>query len=424
MKILLEGPILTQSGYGEHTRLVYRSIQSFEGLEIFINPLNWGATGWISEENEERRKIEQGVAAYAEKIRLAEQTKVNPDFDIQIHVGIPNEFQKKAPYSVCVTAGIETDRVSAEWLMKTHQGIDKLIVPSEHAALGFKETSYEVQNETKQIQTVLSCACPVEVVHYPVKEIEPDHLDFTTTTSFNFLSMALMGPRKNQENLVKWFVEKFKDNSDVGLILKTSRASGSVIDREATKSELNKILRLFPDRKCKIYLLHGDLTEKQVHSLYVREDVKAYVTATHGEGYGLPLFEAAYSGLPIIATNWSGHLDFLSAPYKENGKTKEKMLFAKVDYDLAKVQPEARWNAIITDDSQWAFAKEASFKSQLEKVYKNHGMYKKWAAALKQEVLKNFSEGEIYNKMANALLSDKLTETKEQADNEMEIVQI
>ena len=60
-----------------------------------------------------------------------------PQYDVQIRVGIPNEFEKKVPYSVCVTAGIESDKVSTSWILKTHQGIDKIIVPSLHAKNGF-----------------------------------------------------------------------------------------------------------------------------------------------------------------------------------------------------------------------------------------------------------------------------------------------
>ena len=46
MKVLLESPILTQSGYGEHARLVFESIKDL-GLEIHLFPLSWGNTPWL-----------------------------------------------------------------------------------------------------------------------------------------------------------------------------------------------------------------------------------------------------------------------------------------------------------------------------------------------------------------------------------------
>ena len=54
-----------------------------------------------------------------------------------------------------------------------------------------------------------------------------------------------------------------------------------------------ELLTHYPNKKCKVFLLHGNLSEEEVHSLYVRDDISAYVSATHGEGYGLPIFEAA-----------------------------------------------------------------------------------------------------------------------------------
>ena len=166
MKVLLEAPILTQCGYGEHSRLVYRSIKSKASpdVKLFINPLNWGMTNWISKNTEEKEQIESCIRNFADYVSVANNAKVQPQFDIQIHVGIPSEFEKKAPYSICVTAGIETDRVSPNWLVKTHSGIDKLIVPSEHAKRGFVETSYQISNEEKNQQQILDCASDVSVV--------------------------------------------------------------------------------------------------------------------------------------------------------------------------------------------------------------------------------------------------------------------
>ena len=409
MKILLEGPILTQSGYGEHARLIFKSLKQRDGLEIYTNPLDWGTTSWSIQDSPEKQEIEKSVVYYSNLLKLYQKDNNNkPNFDIQIHVGILNEFEKKAPYSVCVTAGIETDRVSPEWLVQTHKGVDKLIVPSSHAKEGFINTAYEVIDEVKNTKTKLSCnQVPIDVVPYPVKELSICDLDLNIDTEFNFLSIALMGPRKNQVNLIEWFIETFHDDSEVGLVLKTAKSAGSVIDKQFTRSFLHSIVSKFPNKKCKIYLLHGDLSEEEIHSLYNRSDIHAYVTTTHGEGYGLPLFEAAYSGMPIVATNWSGHLDFLHAPFKEAGKVKKKALFSRVDYDLKEIQPEARWKGLLTNESRWAFPKEKSFKEKLNKMRNNYGMYKKWATALKEHLVATHSEKTIINDMAKSLLSEK-----------------
>ncbi len=400
MKILLEAPILTRSGYGEHSRLVYRSLKPYlnSNLELHISPLSWGSTSWITEDSEERREIDQLIKNHAIS------NKETTEYDLQIHVGIPNEFEKKAKRSISVTAGIETNKVSPNWIFKTHQGIDKIIVPSEHAKTGFTTPSYQAHDQSGRLLEV-RCNCEVSVVPYPVKEIEPDFLNLDLKTNFNFLSVALLGPRKNIETSIKWFVEVFKNNEDVGLILKTGISKNSLIDRQKTKDYLARVLEPLGERKCKVYLLHGNLSDSQIHSLYKEQSVRAYITTTHGEGYGLPIFEAAYSGLPVIATDWSGHLDFLTTTDSKTGKKKKK--FSKVDYLLKPVQDTAVWDNIIIKDSMWAFPKERSFKEKIKKVYNSIEVYDSLASSLKKAILTSHSTEKIYEKMALEILGEE-----------------
>ena len=64
-KILLRAPILTQSGYGEHSRFVFRALQDREELfDIYIEPLHWGKTGWLWEDTEERKLIDRCITKY------------------------------------------------------------------------------------------------------------------------------------------------------------------------------------------------------------------------------------------------------------------------------------------------------------------------------------------------------------------------
>lgn len=413
MRVLLEAPILTRSGYGEHARLVHEALTQRPDLEVMINPLNWGQTGWDVPEGD----VKVGVELFASYIAHCQANNENPAFDMQIHVGIPNEFEKKAPYSICITAGIESDRVDPSWLMKTHQGIDKIIVPSNHAKEGFIRTSYEVHNKTNDTKTIVDCACPVDVIGYPVKEIEAEEIDLELATDFNFLTVAMMGPRKNIETTISGFIKEFRKDKDVGLIIKTGLGRASVMDRFATKRTIEDIVNKCGDRNCKVYLIHGELSESQIHSLYLHPKVKAYVSTTHGEGYGLPIFEAAYSELPIIATGWSGHMDFLTGKLKG----KEKKLFSKIDYELKTVQKEAVWKNIITEDSKWAYPRELDYMKKMRSLYKNYGMYKKWATVLNQTVRETNKKQDIVDKYLVSIFGEtkkvqlNIDELKQQA---------
>ena len=88
-----------------------------------------------------------------------------------------------------------------------------------------------------------------------------------------------------------------------------------------------------------IYLLHGDMTEEEVHGLYCHPKIKALINIAHGEGFGLPIFEAAYNGLPVISPAWGGQCDFLYMPLKnKKGKTKKTPMFSTVPFDIKPIQ--------------------------------------------------------------------------------------
>ena len=409
MKIILEAPILTQSGYGEHARLVYESLKHIPGLDIYISSLPWGNTAWTIVKDE---TIPANIQKLQEYLHHCQQENRQPSFDVQIHVGIPSEFKKRANYSVCVTAGIETDRVSHTWLQKT-QEIDKIIVPSEHAKNGFVKTKYEITNHSKGNQvSIIKCNCPIEVVPYPVKELEPKRIDLNLDTEFNFLAVALFGPRKNLEHTIKWFVEEFREDPSVGLVLKASFISGSKIDKFHTEKYLKDFINALGEKKCKVYLLHGSMTEEEIHGLYTNSKIKAIVSTTHGEGFGLPLFEASYNALPVVATDWSAHLDFLTAKVKQKktGKLKDKKLFARVEYELKKIEDHVVWKDILIEGSRWAYPSELSFKKQIKEVKKNYTLYKSWAQKLKDSLSVSHKKEKILKQMSHAVLGAQTIE--------------
>jgi glycosyltransferase involved in cell wall biosynthesis len=395
-RILVVGPALTASGYGEHARLVLRSLKAYEdNFDIFFKNINWGQTGFTISIDEERKWFEELV------LKTQTHESQGGTYDVSVQVTIPNEWKKLAPVNVGVTAGIETTKIAPQWVEKCAL-MDKIVVPSEHAKYGFDNTAYNAVNNATGQQVLLRNTTPVEVVHYPVKETEVESLDLDLSTDFNFLSVAQWGIRKNLENTIRWFVEEFKDE-EVGLILKTNLRKNCLRDRRACTHKLKGLLSKYEDRKCKIYLLHGNLTEGQMYGLYNDERVKAIATTTHGEGYGLPLFEAAYNGLPVIAPNWSGHVDFLHAPKKDKkGKVKNKAHFTKVDYDLRPIQREAVWDGVLVPDGHWCYAKEISFKNGLRQVYKNHGAAVATARNLKKHILSEFGKEKIYEQYASA----------------------
>ena len=130
------------------------------------------------------------------------------------------------------------------------------------------------------------------------------------------------------------------------MIVKASIKNTSIIDKAMTEERLQNLLNSerLKGAKCKIYLIHGDMTEEEMNGLYQHKSIKGFINLAHGEGFGLPMFEAAYHKVPVIAMGWSGHVDFLYAPDKKKKGKKSKResvpYFAKVSHQIAKVQPQ------------------------------------------------------------------------------------
>ena len=401
-KVFLKGPLLTQSGYGHHARTIFRALKTRPDLfDIYIQPIPWGRTSWLWEDNEERREIDQLLQKTIQSFNEGLNS-----FDVSIQVTIPNEWEKIAPVNIGVTAGIETTLISPQWIEKSAL-MDKIITISEHSKKTFLETVYDATNPHTGQQTSIRCQTPVDYVSYPVREFEAKDLDLELETDFNFLTVAQLSPRKNVDQLIKCFLDTFRDNENVGLIIKSNMAKNSLIDRVNTLAGFKQKLE-GEEYKCKIYLLHGFLTDQEMAGLYSNPKVKALVSTTHGEGFGLPLFEAAYYGLPVIATDWSGHKDFLYKKQKQkNGKVKTKHMFNRISYKLAPIQKEAVWEGVLPEQSSWAYPEEGSIKMNLEEVYKDHGRFKKRAKELKTWICSEFSEDKIYEQIVDLIGEDQ-----------------
>ncbi len=392
-KVILKGPLLTRSGYGEQTRFALRALRSRpDEFDIYIQPLSWGKTSWINEQDEERNFIDHAIE---KTIAFIQQ---GGKFDMSVQCTIPNEFENMATVNIGYTAGIEATAVSAEWLQKVNETVERLIVVSSFSMDAFNRTEYsgEVNGQPAQLKMLK----PIDFVNYPVKQYENmPELQLELDYDVNFISVAQWGPRKNLPNTVTWFVQEFHDE-EVGLVLKTNLAKNCIIDRTLMLQRLQEELNNnFPDRKCKIYLLHGDMSEQEIHSLYVHPKIKAGLFLPYGEGFGLPLFEAAYSGLPVIATGWSGHLDFL---VDEKGKEH----FYNVSYDIQQIPAEAVWEGVLIKEAKWAYPREVSAKEKMRECYNNIvSADNKKACEYAVELKNRFSADKMYAKFTELVMS-------------------
>jgi len=403
-KILVRGPVLSQSGYGEQSRFALRALRSREDLfDIFIQPTSWGQTGWIWNNDEFRQWMDERITLTQVLIH-----KKQLNLDMSLQVTIPNEFQTMAPINIGYTAGIETTKVAPQWLQNGNEKVNKILVVSNHAKITYENTVAEATNSQTGEKFPYKLTTPIDIVWENTVRNEPEEiLGFNLSTDFNFLIVSQMGPRKNFHNAITWWVEEFIDQ-EVGLVVKTNIKNNSRMDLEATQKTLQNILEKYPERKCKVYLLHGDLTQGQITGLYCNSKIKAMINIAHGEGFGLPLFEAAREGLPILTINWSGQQDFLCHDNKE--------YFQSVDFTLQPIQPQAVWPGVLEANSMWANADQGSYKMALRKVYKNWNTAKQLANELIPIINEKFSDERLFEGFVKGIVGEELDLDEEEFD--------
>tara|TARA_R110000824_G_scaffold195409_2_gene378164 strand:+ start:9858 stop:11117 length:1260 start_codon:yes stop_codon:yes gene_type:complete len=410
-KVLLKGPILTRSGYGEQTRFALRSLRSRPDLfELYIQPLQWGNTSWIATTDSERAFVDQTIE------KTIGHIQAKGEFDLSVQVTIPNEWEKIAPVNIGYTAGIETTKVAPVWLQAANEKVDKIIVVSTHSKNVYENTAVVAVDSNTGQEMDYRLQTPIYVVNYPVKEYDDlEELELNLEFDFNFLAVAQFGPRKNLPNTIKWFVEEFQDE-EVGLVVKTNIAKNCLMDRTRIMADIKNFISTLPEHKCKIYILHGDMTDQEMHSLYRHPSITALLALPHGEGFGLPIFEAAYSGLPVVATGWSGQLDFLT-----DEESKER--FYNVSFDLQPIAPDIVWENVLIKESMWAYPREQSAKQKMRTCYEDvtnniEDTYASQSSEYATELKERFSAEKLYAQFVNCIVpEEELKEMESQIDD-------
>lgn len=402
---VISAPIETYSGYGARSRdLVKAIINAKPDWDVKIMSQRWGNTrfGYLDDHNELDLKS-----------RIVPNLTQQPDVWMQITV--PNEFQKVGKYNIGVTAGIETTICAAEWIPGCNN-MDLVLVSSQHSKTVFEQTVYTVEdNRTKQKQD-LKVTTPIEVVFegvdltkYQDKEIKMVKLPIKENFCYLVVGHWMKGDvghdRKNIGYTVKAFLETFKNkNNPPALLLKTSQVGTSIIDRETILDKIDQIRKTVKGTLPNIYLIHGEMTDEEINGLYNHPKVKVMTSFNKGEGFGRPLLEFTTTGKPIIASGWSGQMDFLNPDYT--------ML---VRGELENVHPSAVVEKTILKESKWFKPDDGQVGTALKESFKDYKNILKRSRKHKQYTKDNFSF-EKMQELVDKILTERVPEFAQQVE--------
>ena len=397
--VVVSCPIDTFSGYGARSRDVVKALINSEKYDVKILKKRWGNTpyGFLKEDNADEKKMLDAI--------IPAPLQRQPDVWIQISV--PDEFQKIGKFNIGITAGIETDLCDVRFIQGCNN-MDLILGSSNHSLLALKNSKYEQKNKAGQKVGLIELTTPTDVLFEGVDlekyfHIEPKDLPKTELVEsldtideqFCFLYVghwlrgAIGEDRKNTGLMLKTFLETFKNKKNPpALIMKTMTGPASIMDREEVFRKIAEVRKGVGGKLPNTYLIHGDIDDSDMNNLYNHPKVKAMINLTKGEGFGRPLLEFTQSKKPIIASNWSGHLDFLNKDFA-----------SLVPGEVKKVHESVVQDRLILKESKW-FQFEIGFAQLLMKDYINsYKGYKEKGKRLAYYCKTNFSFEKMQEKL-------------------------
>ena len=390
--LVYQAPVATRSGYGDHSRDILKSIFEYDKFDVITIPTRWGNTP----QNQINPQTDFG-----QKLLSTVGKQVTKQPEVHIQMTVPNEFQKKGKFSIGITAGIESTLAPKDWIDGCNR-MDLIIVPTTFSKQILEGTSYDEKDKrTGQIIRTFKITTPIEVLHEGVElstflksKTDVDVLEgIDSDWNFLFTGHWLKGDlgkdRKDVGMMIKTFCTVFKNTpkkKQPGLILKTSSAGFSVIDRENISAKIKEISSEFGDKCPPIHLLFGDLSEDEMSSLYHHPKVKAMISFTKGEGYGRPLCEFSLTGKPILVSKWSGHLDFLP---------EENTVFLEGALDNIH---ESAADQFLMKEAKWYQLNYSHAAGMIDKVFNQYKTYLQKSKGLVGNTKKNFSLQSMHDK--------------------------
>ena len=349
-------------------------------FDLAVEPIVWINSGNLDLPEDEK-------IIFSELIEKGKN--ITPEDTTLIHFSIATEFfGEQSPFKNTIGfTMLETDKTAQGWAYKCNQ-MDAIFVPST-----FCMSSFMQSNIIKPIRVI-----PFGIDFDKYTPEGPKLIDDKLiTTKYNFLFVGQwlqQGDRKNIIGTIRTFLNLFKDNPDVGLILKTYLVGAGTVDKMAIDAQIQSIRRQMgfgENEGPKIYLVHGALSEDNMIKLYRNAD--AFLLPTTGEAWGMPLLEAAAMELPIITTAGTGSESFLNPQHT-----------IMIDSEWKPIGNVVYWPHVYESYQQLAIPNMEEFSRMVHRVHKHPDISKEQAKKQRAELIeRGFSWKNAAKQMAEAI---------------------
>lgn len=265
------GPIYEIAGYSEVARNLIPELKKL-GVNFYIKPDVWGT-------------------ATIRRPELNPLIKLPTRDMIHIYHKIGMGFHTSGRYNIGYTV-FETTRLHKLWVPKMNQ-MDEIWTPSTFCKKTFQSSGVRK---------------PIYVIHHgvDVNRFNPNVKPVQIHNKRKFCFLAVFSgtlERKGLDTLIGAFTEEFKKREDVCLVIKAHTPLKDI------RRKLNQMLD-YERESAPIIWIGTPITWENMPRLYQAAD--CFISPSRGEGWDLTCTEAMASGIPVIASAWGGHLDYLN----------------------------------------------------------------------------------------------------------------
>jgi glycosyltransferase involved in cell wall biosynthesis len=207
----------------------------------------------------------------------------------------------------------ETTVAPKVWAEKANETLDILFLPNELNRKIFIDAGVKPElirvvphGINEEIYGIRDAGCGVRKdAHCNPQTTDGSSYHVTRTpqpvprNKFQFLCVAMPQRRKGIDVLLSAFEKAFDGNKNIELLIKFPYEPG--------RSKYDILMPKLPEN---VKLINAEYTEEQMADLYRSAD--CFVLPSRAEGFGLVYLEALSCGIPVIATGWGGHMEFLN----------------------------------------------------------------------------------------------------------------